>query len=720
MHRMRLFVSCSAATLAALATLAGAAWGSTFYVNQRGEKGACSAPGTHACKTIKEALVQVEKSAAPNTIEVGGEGAEVIFKESIELESSKDAGLTITGEDPGIIFEGETAPGLKSSVPGPVTISNLKLKASQTSILTAAAVVVATALTLDDVAVENERSGGIDGIELREKGSLAMNGGSIEMEDGAKGYAVHAAESAVTLNGVTVVDSNAPEAQAGGIFSEKAPLALSNSSVTINAGSSEEQRAIVTDADPSVSIQNVHVAQSSPADGVILESSPTSASGLTIEMLDPHSGAGGLVIETASPETPVDLAHLQIGGTWLGSVALAGESQVKIDDSRLAQNPLSTQPGFFDTGNGTGKGLLLQRSVLDASPAATDALEILDANATTDSSEILGGRTAVYLENGQKTNNTLTLSASTVDPGAPGIAGDAAGTTAVNAVAKGGPGAIADVSVQGSIVLGSDTASESTGDTAAISCSYSVAPSQAQTAGAGAGTIGCASGAGGNSEIGPLAALFAEPLSAYQLNPSSTAVDSIPAGAIALPFGFTPSSTDLAGNPRVWPGRGDCTALQDKGALELQGHAAGTCAVQVPALTPSPAISDLTISPRAFFAAPSGPTAAAARKRQYGAKVSYRDSQLATTTFAVLRESAGRRQGKACRRPSRKNRHAGHCTILTIVGSFTRADRAGADSFHFSGRIKARRLAPAVYELQAVPHDAAGTGKATIRAFTIR
>jgi hypothetical protein len=700
--------------------MSATAWGATFYVNQHGKSSTCSGPGSNACKTIQQAITQAQGFPPPNTIEVAGEESDSTFKESIELESTRDTELTIKGETPGIVFEGGASPGLKAQFPGSVTLSNVKLKASETAVLTSAAVVVGTAVTLDDVAVENERSGGINGIELREKGALTMKGGSVEMEDGSTGFAVDARESAVALDGVTIVDSNASEAQAGGIFSEKAPLALADSTVAINAGTGENQFALITEADLSVSIENVRVVQNTGDNAVLLESSPTKATGLKIEMLDSSSHAAGLITETASPETPADLSHLEIGGTWLGPVALDGEGQVTISDGRLSENPLSTVPALLATANGVGKGLLLQRSVLQASAAAPEALKVVAANATTDSSEILGGKTGVLLENGQAATDTVTLSASTIDPGASGIADDAAGTTGVQAIAKDGPGAVANVAIEGSIVLGADTAAESAGNTAAINCSYSAAPSQSQTAAGGSGAIGCAAGTSGNSEINPLSALFAEPLSAYQLNPSSAAVDSIPAGAIALPFGFTPSSTDLAGNPRVVDGNGDCMALQDKGALELQGHSAPCPTPVVVAKAVAASISGLTISPSAFLAAPSGPTASAARHRKYGAKVSYRDSQSATTTFTVLRESAGRRQGRACRRPSKKNRHARRCTILTRVGSFTHTDRAGLNSFHFSGRIRGHRLAPGVYELEAVARDAAGNGRAAIRAFTIR
>jgi hypothetical protein len=118
-----------------------------------------------------------------------------------------------------------------------------------------------------------------------------------------------------------------------------------------------------------------------------------------------------------------------------------------------------------------------------------------------------------------------------------------------------------------------------------------------------------------------------------------------------------------------------------------------------------------------FSAAPSGATIAA---RKYGATVSYRDSQTATTTFTILRESTGRRQGKSCKKPSRSNRHGKRCTLLTPVGSFTHSDLAGANGFHFSGRVHGHALAPGSYRLQAIPRNAAGNGAAVQKGFRVK
>jgi hypothetical protein len=318
---------------------------------------------------------------------------------------------------------------------------------------------------------------------------------------------------------------------------------------------------------------------------------------------------------------------------------------------------------------------------------------------------------------------TLTLAASTIDAGQLGQS-DPSGVSDVQAIV-GPPASIADVNVEGSILLDPQLAEVAGGGKeAVIDCVDSAVPNQSQAASGPAGQINCASGSNGNTDSSAeLASLFATPITSYVLNPTSSAIDSVPASAVALPFGLTPATTDLNGNPRAEGVA--CATLQDKGALELPGHGTPCPAPPPPAPAAKPlagVISALAISPSAFFAAPSGATvstAAAAKTKKYGAKVSYRDSQVATTTFTVLRETSGRKQGRSCRKPSKHNKHGKPCKILTAVGSFVHVDVAGANSLHFSGRLKGRKLPAGSYRLQAVAHDAAGNGAAVDKGFKI-
>ena len=76
-----------------------------------------------------------------------------------------------------------------------------------------------------------------------------------------------------------------------------------------------------------------------------------------------------------------------------------------------------------------------------------------------------------------------------------------------------------------------------------------------------------------------------------------------------------------------------------------------------------------------------------------------------------------RRVGRTCKKPSRRNRHKRRCKrFVRVRGSFTHRGAAGANSFHFSGRVGGRKLAPGRYRLVGVPRDASGKAGAAVRA----
>ena len=110
------------------------------------------------------------------------------------------------------------------------------------------------------------------------------------------------------------------------------------------------------------------------------------------------------------------------------------------------------------------------------------------------------------------------------------------------------------------------------------------------------------------------------------------------------------------------------------------------------------AISALAISPTVFKAAASGPSIA----RSVGARVAYSDNAAAKATFTILKPASGVMRGHRCRKPTRR---AGgrRCTRWVSVGHFAHADQAGANSFHFTGRVHRRKLRPGRYRLRAQP-----------------
>jgi uncharacterized delta-60 repeat protein len=131
---------------------------------------------------------------------------------------------------------------------------------------------------------------------------------------------------------------------------------------------------------------------------------------------------------------------------------------------------------------------------------------------------------------------------------------------------------------------------------------------------------------------------------------------------------------------------------------------------------PAPLLTGLAIKPAKFRAALRGGSIA----RKGGAKVSYRDSQAATTTFTVERVLPGRRSGTRCVRPTARNRSAKRCTrFVGVRGSFSHVDRAGQNSIRFTGRVRQKALAPGPYRLNARPRAGGKVGKTVSVRFRI-
>ena len=675
-----------------MAVGASAASASTFFVN--GATGSDTNPCTSAaapCKTIGAAVTKSQLVLGNATIEV----AAGTYKEDLDLDKPEDSGIAIngvSGEASGTVIEGAgTEPTFQIGSPGSTTaaLSNLRVVTSASQ--TAVGIESASELTLNNVAVDVRSVGDHGGIETEELGSLTINGGSVTMETGNEGTAIEDDAVPLSLNGVGLTVANGAKGTA--IEAGLAPVSLSN--VTIDLGNTATNAAIETELP-----------------------SPLSVNGLTVTMTNPSDSDTAVEQELGSGTYD----HLQVGGTWTGPALESEGGATTVRDSRLTTT--GTEPAVVSAESGEGPGLLFQRSIASVPPTAPYAVFVVNGNATLDSSEILGGQDGLALEQSKSKQRTLTIAGSTVDAGVLGER-DASGVHGV-AVESAGEASVADVNIEGSIVLEPQMANVGTGDSANISCTYSDVPNQTQAATVTEGAINCANGTSGDATTEPLTSLFSVPVTNYAPLPGSSAIDSVPASAISLPFGITPSTTDLAGNPRVVDGNGDCAAVQDKGALELQGHSA-TCPSPPPPTPPLAkaalgVLTHLQISPSSFFAAPSGATISKASKKAkktYGASVSYSDSQAATTTFTVLSEIPGRKQGKACAKPGKANKHGKSCTILKAIGSFVHTDAVGANKFHFSGRLGGKQLRKGVYKLQAVPNDAAGNGAATSVTFKI-
>jgi hypothetical protein len=139
----------------------------------------------------------------------------------------------------------------------------------------------------------------------------------------------------------------------------------------------------------------------------------------------------------------------------------------------------------------------------------------------------------------------------------------------------------------------------------------------------------------------------------------------------------------------------------------------------------SPAASGESVSPSSFEAAPSGPSAASARRHKYGARVTFTLNVASEVRFTVQQRQPGRYTGKGrkrrCVAQTRKNAKAKKCTrVVTLRGSFARNGLAGANSFRFTGRLGGKTLKPGTYALVATPMANGKAGHAATATFRIK
>jgi hypothetical protein len=145
---------------------------------------------------------------------------------------------------------------------------------------------------------------------------------------------------------------------------------------------------------------------------------------------------------------------------------------------------------------------------------------------------------------------------------------------------------------------------------------------------------------------------------------------------------------------------------------------------QQPNVPVQAAASGLTFSNKIFAAESSGPSASRKRKAARGTKVGFTLNTAASVRFTVTRRIRGRKVKKGkktvCLKPTRKNRKRKSCKrTVALKGSFSRTGVAGANSFHFSGRLRGRKLKPGRYRLVATPSAGGVKGKPTSSAFRI-
>lgn len=193
---------------------------------------------------------------------------------------------------------------------------------------------------------------------------------------------------------------------------------------------------------------------------------------------------------------------------------------------------------------------------------------------------------------------------------------------------------------------------------------------------------------------------------------TSNGCDSVLAAAASCAVGvaFAPTATG--------PGTGTLSIADSANGSPHTVALSGTGVAVFPVPLAAPQISAARLSPSVFPAADRGASLAARRHRRTGTDIRYRDSQAATTRFAVLQPTAGHRLGRRCLagspRPGQRR-----CTRYVLKGSFRHRDRAGSVKVHFTGRVRGRKLAPGRYRLTLTPTASGLPGRTVVLGFRI-
>jgi DNA-binding beta-propeller fold protein YncE len=104
------------------------------------------------------------------------------------------------------------------------------------------------------------------------------------------------------------------------------------------------------------------------------------------------------------------------------------------------------------------------------------------------------------------------------------------------------------------------------------------------------------------------------------------------------------------------------------------------------------------LSNRVFAVDPKGaPEKVVSARAKKGTKFVYSLSKAARVLFRIERAAPGRKVGRSCRKPSRRNRRAKSCTRYAKVGAFAQNGLAGANVKTWSGKLGRRGLKPGSY-----------------------
>jgi DNA-binding beta-propeller fold protein YncE len=134
----------------------------------------------------------------------------------------------------------------------------------------------------------------------------------------------------------------------------------------------------------------------------------------------------------------------------------------------------------------------------------------------------------------------------------------------------------------------------------------------------------------------------------------------------------------------------------------------------------APRFRSARMTNRRFAVNPSGDpeTLVSARVRR-GTTFVYSLSKAAGVVFRIERPASGRKVGKSCRKPSRRNRHARPCTRYLKVGAFAVQGLDGTNRKAWSGKLGKRGIAPGRYRATLTATNP-GTSPSTPRQLSFK
>jgi secreted trypsin-like serine protease len=126
----------------------------------------------------------------------------------------------------------------------------------------------------------------------------------------------------------------------------------------------------------------------------------------------------------------------------------------------------------------------------------------------------------------------------------------------------------------------------------------------------------------------------------------------------------------------------------------------------------APVISSASLSSGAFAVNRRGASERPVVSAKAGTTFRYSLSEAARVVFTIEQALPGRRSGRSCVKPTRKNRSKRRCTRVQLFGRFAVASKAQSNSKSYSGRIGRKAMKPGSYTAKLVATDAAGNASA--------